>query len=87
MEGIDQQPCIYMDEHAMSPQGFLGGDLLIPTRVSLIHQKEECTKVPGLGGQEHTICNFKTIKEDTHFVSGVENYTLMFPPMLIRIPS
>ena len=65
---------MYMDEHTMSPQGYTGASMLIPTRVSLLHQTKKC--IASKKGRE--VCNFETTHNDTHFVAGVENFTLLF---------
>merc|ERR1719460_3537367 len=62
-----------MDEHTISPQGYVTESVLIPTRVSLLHQKKKC----GTGHREK-VCTYKTFQKDNYFVAGIENFTLLF---------
>lgn len=68
---IHRLPCVFMGVKEMVPEGILGAEFLIPTRVSTILQDLKC--------DENDFCAHKTTGGQTdEYVVGVEKYTMLF---------
>lgn len=71
-----KRPCIYADQHELSPTGMLGNQMFIPTRIDPMVEKHTCAPSEETGFNCKKAWTMESMQENM-YVSDIEDYTVL----------